>query len=116
MGKKNRDRWQAPPQDIILPQEGPLNVEEELRRAMASRFLPEADLHGMTTSEVAFEVDQLVADHPGVCVRVVAGQGTGAIARTVETYLKSLARRKDKPILGYRMDLNTHSFVVRTAD
>lgn len=77
-------------------------------------YLPSVDLHGMRRDQVAVELDQLVGRHPGQCVRVVFGAGTGALADEVAKYLRAMQGNK-KFIEGFLMDPLGANCVIKVA-
>lgn len=90
-----------------------MNIAEELEQATQDRFIPSLDLHGQTRHDVEWQIDMLLTEHPGECVRIIHGRGEGIIASAVMTYLRQLERQKHSPIIGIKRDTFTHSLVVR---
>lgn len=90
-------------------------IEKQIAIASIST-LPNVDLHGYTTSEVEFEVDQLLSENPGDFVRIIYGGGTGVLGRAVMRYLHRLKGGKNPKIEGFRKDDRTHSVVVKVLE
>ncbi|PIW37070.1 MAG: hypothetical protein COW24_02085 [Candidatus Kerfeldbacteria bacterium CG15_BIG_FIL_POST_REV_8_21_14_020_45_12] len=115
--------WQAPPkaerlqkkhnEERLALKDEP--IETQLAVASLDRNLPMVDLHGLTTEDVVFEVDQIISQNPGECVRIIYGAGTGALARAVMQYLHRISHGKGQRVLGFRQDAHTHSVVLKVA-
>lgn len=118
---KQPDDWVAPSyedrntskSDSRREESQPLTIEQELELARMHRHLPCADFHGKIRDDVEFEIDMLLNQNPGECVRIIYGRGTGIMEGAVMTYVRRLSGGKNPRILGFKPDIATHSIVVR---
>ncbi|EKD79688.1 MAG: hypothetical protein ACD_41C00001G0003 [uncultured bacterium] len=92
---------------------GALSLDQELALAAFDRSLPQVDFHGLTRGDVPFEIDRLVRENPGRCVRIIYGHGRGIMANEVMSYVHRMQIRRNSPVLGLREDANMASVIVR---
>ncbi len=91
----------------------PQTIETELFAATMNQSLPHVDFHGHYTEDVESGINDLLATYPGECVRIIFGNGRGAIERTVMQYLARLKGGKNPRIVDFQRDARTASVVVK---
>lgn len=112
------DLWVAPPKEERLAQKKAeefvaLSPEERFSIAAMDQSLPSVDFHGKYREDVRFEIDQLLEQNKGGFVRIIYGNGTGAISGEVLGYLHQISRGRGQKIETFREDPGRASCVVK---
>lgn len=119
--RKGPDIWQAAskmerlknnPEAATVPDESTITMTQRLNLATMNQSLPFIDLHGKTTEDVEFEIDTLLAENPGTCVRIIYGNGSGRMSTAVLKYLHRLLKSRAQTIGGFQEDPRRASCVV----
>lgn len=119
--RRPADAWTAPSKEERLQEkaarkeaeQAELPLAERLNIATLDQSLPKVDFHGKRREDVRFEIDELLRDNPGRMVRIIYGNGSGAISGEVLGYLHQLSRGKGQKIEGFREDPRRASCVVK---